>query len=38
MKNRSITLIDNVFTNNNNNLIFKSGIIISNISDHYPII
>ena len=32
----SVTLIDNIFTNNTN-VLSKNGLIISNLSDHFPI-
>lgn len=33
---QSATLIDNIFTNNNN-VLSKNGLIISDLSDHFPI-
>ena len=32
----SATLIDNIFSNNNNEKTYSSGIIVTNISDHFP--
>ena len=36
LTDNSATLIDNVFTNINNNSQSLSGILISNMSDHFP--
>ena len=37
-KNNSSSIIDNIFTNCNHNMKRFSGIIISDISDHFPIV
>jgi hypothetical protein len=35
--NTSSTLLDNIFTNNTHNCLLESGIIKTDITDHFPI-